>query len=326
LAAAATARSLPTPLDKRLLFVTGKGGVGKSTVASALGLAAARRGKRTIICEVAQQERVSRLFHRAGVGFLETELRPGLAAISIDPGRAMEEYLRVQIGNRALFRLLFENRIFQYFAAAAPGARELVTMGKVWELAQLDRPWTGAKARYDLVVVDAPATGHSLGLLGAPRTIREIARVGPIRRQANRIDSFLRDPSRTGVLSVALPEEMPVVETIEFARRLEDEMGLTPDAVVVNGVYPERFTATEARLLARLDGAGSAASDESLSAGSRAAVTAALSEHRRASAQRTHVRRLRREASAVTTLPFLFAPELGLEEVERLSRELERRL
>jgi len=244
---------LASLFDKRLLFVTGKGGVGKSTVASALGLAAARLGKRTILCEVAQQELTSRLFHRDGIGFEETELVPGLAAISIDPQQAMEEYLRVQIGNRALFKLLFDNRIFQYLADAAPGVRELVTMGKVWELAQLERPWTGAETRYDLVVVDAPATGHGLGLLGAPRTIRDIARVGPIRRQANRIDTFLRDPSATGVVAVALAEEMPVVETLEFDRRLSAEMGLETGAVVVNGLYPERFSGADAAALAQLD-------------------------------------------------------------------------
>ena len=315
-------------LDKRLVFVTGKGGVGKSTVALALGLAAARGGKRTILCELAQQERASRLFQREGVGFHETEVGPGLAAISIDPQLAMEEYLRVQVGNRAVFRLLFDNRVFQYLAAAAPGARELVTMGKVWELAQLERPWTGAETRYDVVVVDAPATGHGLGLLGAPGTFRDIARVGPIRRQAGRIDSFIRDPSRTGVVAVALPEEMPVVETVEFGRRLEGEMGMAVDAVVVNGVYPERFTAAEARALGDLsrDGSGPRG-DATLSAAARDAIHAALLEHRRARSQRAQLRRLREELDGrVATLPFLFEPELGLAEVERLSRQLERRL
>lgn len=310
------------------MFVTGKGGVGKSTVALALGLTAARRGRRTILCELAQQERASRLFRREGIGFEETELAPGLAAISIDPQLAMEEYLRVQVGNRRLFHLLFENRIFQYFAAAAPGAKELVTMGKIWELAQLERPWTGAEARYDLVVVDAPATGHGLGLLGIPRTIRDIARVGPIRRQAGRIDSFVRDPSRTGVVAVALPEEMPVVETLDFGRRLEREMGMTVDAVIVNALYPERFTAAEARVLAEVGRDGSTpAGGAPLSASARDAVHAAQLEHRRARSQRAQLRRLREETDGtVTTLPFLFEPELGREEVERLARRLEQRL
>lgn len=306
-------------LDKRLLFVTGKGGVGKSTVASALGLLAARRGKRVILCEVAQQERMSRVFRHEGVGFEEAELAPGLAAISVDPQRALEEYLRVQVGNRALFRLLFENRVFQYFAAAAPGAKELVTIGKVWELAQLDRPWTGRTTRYDLVVVDAPATGHGLGILKVASTMRDIARVGPIRRQADRIDSFMRDSRLTGVVTVALPEEMPVTETLEFRDRLHDEMAMEIDTVVVNGLYPERFAGEDARRLAELDGTPG---DERVAA----AVRAALSEHHRARAQRAQLRRLRREVDRAVTLPFLFEPELGLGEIDRLSRDLERRL
>jgi anion-transporting ArsA/GET3 family ATPase len=310
---------MPGLLDKRLLFVTGKGGVGKSTVAAALGLVAARRGSRVILCEVAQQERVSRVFEREGVGFDETELRPGLAAISIDPQRALEEYLRVQVGNRALFKLLFENRVFQYFAAAAPGAKELVTMGKVWELAQLDRPWTKKTSRYDLVVMDAPATGHGLGILKVASTIRDVARVGPIRRQADRIDSFVRDRRRTGIVTVALPEEMPVTETLEFRDRLDDEMGLGVDTVVMNGLYPERFDGAEASRLADLDGARQG---EHV----KAAVGAALSEHHRARAQRAQLRRLRKEVDHAVTLPFLFEPELRLEEIERLSRDLERRL
>src|SRR5919204_278698 len=193
--------------DKRLIFVTGKGGVGKTTVAAALGLAAARAGKRTIVCEVAHQERMSQAFRREGVGYSEAELAPRLFAISIDPQRSMEEYLSSQVKPAPLYKLLFDNRFFQYFAAATPGMRELVTIGKIWELAQLER--RSAKASpYDLVIVDAPSTGHGLGILRTPATFRDAARVGPIRRQANIIDSFISDPKLTGVVTVALPEEM----------------------------------------------------------------------------------------------------------------------
>lgn len=311
------ARAPTALLDKRLVFVTGKGGVGKSTVSLALALAAARRGRRTVLCEVAQQERTSKLFRREGVGPRETELAPNLAAISIDPQQALDEYLRHQVGSRRLAALLFENRIFQYFAAAAPGVRELVTMGKVWELAQLERPWTSESARYDMVVVDSPATGHGLGLLQVPATIREIARVGPIRRQADRIDRFVRDGRRTGVVAVALAEEMPVTETLELRERLREEMAMEVDAVVVNAVLPERFSAEEARTLAAADGVGELGS---------AAIAAALSEHGRARAQRTQLRRLRADVERAVTLPYIFSPELRLDSVEDLSRELDRRL
>jgi anion-transporting ArsA/GET3 family ATPase len=305
--------------DKRLVFVTGKGGVGKTTVAAALGLAGARAGKRTIVCEVARQERVSRAFHREGVGPRETELADGLYAISVDPQRALEEYLEDRIGSRRLAGLLFGNRIFDYFAAATPGLRELATIGKIWELAQIERRKRSDR-RYDLVIVDAPASGHGLGMLGTPRTFREAVRVGPIHRQAGTIHDFVTDPGTTGVVAVALPEEMPVNETVELEQRLGDELGIQIDQVVVNGVLPDRFTSDEFEQIAGVNGSHPVT-------GVRAALRAAVSEHSQARSQRSQLRRLKREARApVATLPYLFEPDLDLDSFGRLSGELERRL
>jgi anion-transporting ArsA/GET3 family ATPase len=305
-------------LDKRLVLVTGKGGVGKTTMAASLGLLAARRGKRTIVCEVAEQERMSRAFGGEGVGYRESELAPNLSTISIDPERAKEEWLHFQLRSGALAGVLGHSRLYQYLTAAAPGLAELVTIGKIWELAQLQRK--SAKASpYDLVIMDAPATGHGLAMLRAPRTYADIARVGPIRRQALKIDAFVRDPRSTGVLVVALAEEMPVNEALEFEERLRDEVDMKIDAVVANGVYPERFTGPEASTLSALDGRGSPAA--------RAALRAALAEHHWARTQRSQLRRLRNGMKApVATLPYLFEPDLALDDLELLSRELEKKL
>jgi anion-transporting ArsA/GET3 family ATPase len=304
-------------LDRRLVVVTGKGGTGKTTLAAALGLLAARRGKRVVICEVARQERLGAMFGREELGHTEHQLWPGLYGISIDPERAKEEWLRHQLHSSALAGLLGHSRLFNYLTAAAPGLTELVTMGMVWDLAQLDRRLGGAV--YDLAIVDAPATGHGLALLGAPRTYASIARVGPIHRQAMRIHDFVRNRKLTGVLAVALAEEMPVDETIELGARLRAQMGMAIDAIVVNAVYPDRFTNAEAERIESIDGAGSPAA--------RAALRAALSEHRRARAQRSELARLRRAVEApVATLPYLFEPDLGPDQLERLSRELERKL
>src|SRR5262245_9722468 len=212
-------------LDKRLIVVTGKGGVGKTTVAAALGLAAARRGKRTIVCEVAEQERLPGMFGLEPTGYEERELAPGLHGISVAPERAKQEWLRYQLRSSTIAGVLGHSRVFQYLTAAAPGLDDLVTIGKVWEVAQLRRR-TGESV-YDLSIVDAPATGHGLAMLSAPRTYAEVARVGPIRRQALTIHEFLADGRSTGVLLVALPEEMPVTETVEFERRLHDELGMS---------------------------------------------------------------------------------------------------
>jgi anion-transporting ArsA/GET3 family ATPase len=291
--------------------------VGRTTVATALGLVAARMGKRVIVAEVAQQERMSRAFRREGVGYSETELAGNFYAMSVDPQRALEEYLGEQIPG-PLSGALLHNRIFEYFVAAAPGVRELTTIGKVWELAQPERKY-GTGSRYDLVIMDAPASGNGLAMLRAPRTFGEIARVGPVRRRADMIHEFLRDPERTGIVSVALPQEMPVNETIEFREKLHDEMGMETDAVIVNQLLPERFSAEEYEQIEAVNG-------DHGSPEVAAALRAALSEHRRAKSQRTQLRRLKRELPDVVTLPFLWEPELRLEDFERLADELERKL
>ena len=306
-------------LERHLLYVTGKGGVGKTTVSAALGLAAAGQGRRTIVCEVAEQDRVSRAFAREGVQReQEVELADNLWAISIDPNQALKEWLGRQLGGPAL-KLITGSSAFQHFVAAAPGAKELITIAKVWELAQLER-WDAASRTYDLVIVDAPASGHGLAMLTAPSTFGEIARVGPIRRQAFKVRDMLADPRRTGYVAVALPEEMPVNETLELGTRLRDAIGLGLDAIIVNGLYPDRFSGKEADALR-------AAAADHLEPGALAAVRAALAEHERAKGQRSHLRRLKRAAEApVHTLPFLFDAEVGLEEYGALAAKLARDL
>ncbi|MEX0993382.1 MAG: ArsA family ATPase [Solirubrobacterales bacterium] len=314
-------------LDKRLIFVTGKGGVGKSTVAAALGVVAARAGKRTVVCEVAQQERMSALFHQKGVGYQETEIAENLFAFSIDPQKALEEYLLLQIKVKPLYDLMFRNRIFTYFAAATPGMRELVTIGKVWELSQLDRR-VKKGVKYDLVIVDAQATGHGIAMLRTPKTFGDIARVGPIKRQAETIYEFITDPSLTSVCAVALPEEMPVNETLDFKRRLKDELELKLDRVFMNGIYPVLFNEREASSIELRYEEEVAGSDRSgVAIARRAALRAAVAEHGRAHAHHEQVERLKEGAKQEPVeLPFLFSPEIDMDAIERLADILEEAL
>ena len=305
---------MPDLLDKRLVFVTGKGGVGKSTVSIALGLAAARAGKRTIVCEVSSQENASRVFHKGAVGFNEVRVAENLWAISIDPDESMREYLLLQLKVRAMRDLLMRSRIFNYLAAATPGLKELVTIGKVWELAQPQRKVKKAR-EYDLVIVDAPATGHGVGFLQTPRTFAGIARVGPMHSQATELDRYITDHATTGVAIVALPEEMPVNESASLEETLTDEVGIAVDRVYMNAMYPERFDAEEAAKLERVL--------ELTDGPARAAVRAAVSQYRRSQTQREQLGRLESMVrSPVRTLPFIFKPRLDVDSLERLAAAL----
>ena len=301
-------------LERHLIFVTGKGGVGKSTVALTLGLVAARRGLRTIVAEVGGDDRLARSAGAAGgAPFQEVQVSTDLFTISIGPEDAMAEYLRLKGG--AFGGALSHSRLFATFAMATPGMRELLTVGKVGELSQPQRRTRDAEP-YDVVIVDSPATGHGRGLLRTPRTFSEIAAVGPIAYQAGVIAATIADRSFTAVVAVATPEEMPVNETLSLHESLVND-GLDLDAVLVNACYPQRFDLPD---LARLQkGNRRRASPQA-----RAAIRAALSEHERATVQ--HEQRARLEhafAERLMALPFVFSRALGMQELEKLADTLE---
>ena len=210
------------------MVVTGKGGVGKSTVALALGMKAAERGQRTIVCEVASQERISHAFHRGNVGFPETELLPNLYGISIDPDEAMREYVLLSLKVKAMRDLLFRSKLFTYLAAATPGLKELVTIGKIWELRSTSGRSKGGKAVRPRDRRRArhrsrrrlPADAADLRERGAGRSDRGAGRDAP---------PFITNHRKTGVAIVALPEEMPVNETAILERDLTRTVGVAVD-------------------------------------------------------------------------------------------------
>jgi anion-transporting ArsA/GET3 family ATPase len=299
-----------------LAFVTGKGGVGKSTVALAAALAAARDGRRVVLCEVAGQARAAGLYGvEAPRPGRELQLEDGLWSTTIDPVVALEEWAGRQIGSRRLVGLLTHSNAFAAFVNAAPGARELVAITKAWELGQRER-WVKGMAGYDLVVLDGPASGHGVGMLRTPHTFAEIARVGPIATQARKVVALLEDPVRSALVAVALPAELSVSETLDLEHHVAGAVGRPLDAVVVNGVVPRRFSAAEVDRLLSRDGDVPPP-----------VAAAARRQHGQASTQQGQLRRLRRHSSAhVTTLPYVAAPHLGLAEVRTLADELARRL
>ncbi len=232
---------LASLLERRLVIVTGKGGTGKTTVAAALGVAAAARGRRVLLVEVGRDEQIPSLFEPGSppAGYSGREVHPGLTSLRIDPFEALAEYLALQLGMRAPVALVLRNRAFRQLMDAAPGWRELITLGKVWHLEQMQA--SPGRPRFDLIVVDAPATGHGVTFLSAPRVVVSAVRAGPLRRHAEQVEALVEDPARTALLPVALAEELPVRETQELVSKLRDDVGIQVDRVVVNAMLPRPF-------------------------------------------------------------------------------------
>lgn len=220
-------------LERRLLFVTGKGGVGKTTVAAGLALLAADRGQRTLVCEVDAKGGLAGFFEANETGFQPVELQPRLFAMSMDTEESLKEYLSLQLKLPLVARIGPLARTFDFVANAAPGVKEILTVGKL--------AWEVVEEHYDLVVVDSVASGHIVGQLAAASGINDLVSVGLVRHQTAWMLEVLEDPARTGVVIVAAPEEMPVNETIELAGRLRAETDVDLAAVVVNRVLPELF-------------------------------------------------------------------------------------
>lgn len=222
--------------DHKIIVVTGKGGVGKTTVCAALGLLAAERGLRTLITETSGARILPGIFGTRSRGYLPVALAPRLETLSITPLEAIEDYVIQQIKVRKLYELVFRNRVMSTFVDAVPGLHDAVQLGKVWDCAVQMRGPDG-RPRWDLVIVDAPATGHGLTMLQAPRSMMELTRAGPMYRANANVDRDISDPARTRIVLVSLPEEMPVAETLDLHRRLGDRRRQL-SFCVLNEVHP----------------------------------------------------------------------------------------
>jgi hypothetical protein len=237
------------------VIVTGKGGTGKTTVSAALALAGVRAGLRVLVVEVGRDECLPRLFHdrpRPGepVGYAGRELLPGLRAMRIDPFEALAEYLGLQIGVQSLVDAGVRNAGFRQLMEASPGWRELITLGKIWHLQQQER--SPGQPLYDLMIVDAPATGHGVTFLDVPRVVRSAIRAGPLRRNSGLVEDMIRDQDHTLLLPVALGEELPARETATLVERARNEVGIAVDRVVLNAVAQNPVREAGADLCERL--------------------------------------------------------------------------
>ncbi len=229
---------------RELLFVTGKGGVGKTTVAAALAQLGAEQGKRVLACDIDATGGLGAMFESGPTRFTPSQVAPGIWVMSMDTEASLREYLKVNLRIPVTGRIGPLARAFDFVATAAPGVREILTVGKLC--------WEVRERHFDLVVVDAPASGHVVGQLGAPQAINDLVKVGQIRSQTDWMIEILSNPERTGVVPVTTPEEMPVSETLELTDRIARETSASVVAVVVNRVLPELFTTREEEVFEQL--------------------------------------------------------------------------
>ncbi len=312
--------TLSSLLERRLVIVTGKGGTGKSCVAAALARLAAGAGRRTLVVEVGTESVLPRLLGLEpdpAVSPGETrEVTPELSTLHIVPRVALEEYLELQLRVAAFARAVARNAAFSRLLDAAPGWRELITLGKLWHLSTRS---VGGRPLWPLIVVDAPATGHGLSFLSVPRVVIDAVRIGPLRRHTERVQELLQDAERTRVLPVTLAEELPVSETLELCGRLAD-LGLAAGPLIANCV--ESAPALDAAPV--LEALGSLPSGGPTGLCEPSALAGALTQRvRRASLQRGFLARLERETGlARLELPDLGEGIDGPEGIERLAAAL----
>jgi anion-transporting ArsA/GET3 family ATPase len=313
---------LDSLLTRRLVVLTGKGGVGKSVVGAALALAARERGKRVLLVEVAAPLEAARRLGGPPSHGRAVEALPGLFTLNLDAQEVMDEYVRHTVKLEIVARRILASPIYRRFLAAAPGLKELMVLGKVMVL-EAERQRLAREPRFDLILLDAPATGHGLAYLKVPLAASAAVPMGPIGHNARRILGLLRDAERTALVVVATPEEMAVVEAVELVQAARDEVGIEPSAVVLNGCHERRFSDEDEAEVLRL-ATGEALGELAPGVPLEAALRAARRQIRRRKLTRFYRDRLKRSLQApLVSLPFLFRETLGVPELRLLAESLE---
>lgn len=318
--------SLDAILDRRLLILSGKGGVGKTTISAALGVLATRHDLKVLLVEVEGRSALSNLFGGPAVGSEPRKLRSGLYGMNISPEEALKEYLEVQFHMKRVVRPLVASHLVEYATHAAPGLRDILMLGKVWHLATRQR-------EFDLLILDTPASGHAVSMLRSPEGFLHAVPIGRLAGHARAVMEWLRDPEQVAVHLVTVAEEMPVIETLETVRLLERHLATEVDQVYVNMLYPPLGGDPELEeSFSRLGGPGdlreaasAAGGSLKVSAARRLFAAGAFYRARRALQQehRSELAGALASHISVVELPFLFRPSFGAGEIEHLADVIE---
>src|SRR5215470_1026666 len=305
---------------RRLLVVVGKGGVGKTTVACALGLEAVRRGRSVLLCEVDGVARAPQLLGaEPGALGQAVPTRAGVSVMAVEGKAALAEYLSMIIPVKRLLQSVFKSQLYQYFVAAAPGLKELMTIGKIWYEAERVDEDTGTR-RWDHIVLDAPATGHGLQYLRMPAAARNAFEIGLVHREAQRLVELLTDPRRTAVNLVTTAEEMPVNETVSMYRALREDLRMPTGLLFVNRMHDGGLLSADAE---RLASAAARSRDDKERRLLQAVAVRAQQEIGWTALNARYRARLAAEVDMpMVELPFLFAEEFGFAELRALAERV----
>lgn len=318
--------SLDAVLDRRLLIISGKGGVGKTTVAAALAIVAARRGMKVLLAEVEGKSALAELFDSDPLTPQPKSIRPNLDGMNISPEEALEEYFDVQLHMKRIAKPLIASNLVDYVTHAAPGLKDILLLGKVWYTAM-------RKKTHDLIVFDSPAAGHAVSMLKSPEGFLQAVPVGPLANHARQVLEWLQNPAEVSIHLTSMAEEMPVNETLETTALLEAKLGMDVSAVYINMLYPplSEDPAVE-RVISKLEGAGDLVDRAKAGGGNvnEAQATSLLEvarfyNHRRelqAIHRQTIVDGLRPTASIVD-LPYIFTDHFGVAELESMADSIE---
>ncbi len=306
--------------DKRLIFVTGKGGTGKTTLSAAIGKAASKMGKRVLVVDTSEGGALGTLFSRGALLSEPVDLDSNIQGVRINPKKVLEEYIQKYISIGFIANRIIRAELFEHLAEATPGLREIMTLGQIWR-------WEKRKDEqdeyiYDMIVVDTPATGHGISLLKQPRTLVEMLRFGPIAGQTRAVQEMLQNKDKTALFLVTAPEELPVNEAVQFIRVAEEELNMEIGRIVVNGLYSELFSPEEIVMIDKIPENGPNPEKKAYDI----IIDSAKTYISRKRTQNYHVDRLQQSiGQELLRIPYFFTNALSELEIDAISGLLRQR-
>ncbi len=299
--------------SRRLIFVMGKGGVGKTTVSIALGKAAVRYKKKVLLLEIGDTDAIGSIFNKKILTEVPLKLSANIWGARVNPKAELTAYTKAYVNSGFIANRITKSRLFDYLAEATPGLKEVMCLGRIWR-------WERSKSEqlentFDLIIVDAPATGHALSLLRLPDVLINMIRGGPLVTQIRRLQNLFKDHRKTCILLVTLPEELPANEAIEFYCLAQDELHMQVAATFINCVYPLLFDDGDVLQIKHMKDQH----DKNLPNPHHAILETALRQIKRRNIQQIYIDRIRsKTTSHVKEIPFYFTNDLSLSEIEEL--------